>query len=58
MLVSQKEWEDAFSGKFNGEVGFLIPMKNYTSLAIGGPADVMVGPADPLSLKNIVPSAM
>ncbi len=54
MLISQKDWEDGFKGTFNGEVGFLIPMKNHTSLAIGGPADVMVSPADPMSLKNIV----
>jgi UDP-N-acetylmuramate dehydrogenase len=29
-------------------------MKNYTSLAIGGPADVVVGPEDPVSIKNII----
>ena len=28
-------------------------MKNHTSLAIGGPADVLVSPADPMSVKNI-----
>ena len=54
MLISQKEWEDAFKGTFSGDVEFCIAMKNYTSLAIGGPADVMVSPSDPMSLKNIV----
>ena len=54
MLISQKEWEDDFKGIFSGDVEFCIPMKNHTSLAIGGPADLMVSPADPMSLKNIV----
>ena len=54
MLISQKEWEDAFKGTFSGHVEFCMPMKNYTSLGIGGPADVVVSPADPMSLKNIV----
>ncbi len=54
MLISQKEWEDAFKGTFNGDVEFCMPMKNYTSLGIGGPADVIISPADPMSLKNIV----
>lgn len=54
MLISQKEWEDAFKGTFNGEVEFRVPMKDHTSLGIGGPADVIVSPSDPMSLKNIV----
>jgi len=54
MLISQKEWEDAFKGIYNGDVEFCPAMKNHTSLAIGGPADVMVSPSDPMSLKNIV----
>jgi len=54
MLINQKEWEDAFKGIYRGDVEFAMPMKNHTSLAIGGPADVMVSPADPVSLKNIV----
>ncbi|RPI33014.1 MAG: UDP-N-acetylmuramate dehydrogenase, partial [Nitrospiraceae bacterium] len=54
MLISQKEWEDAFNGAYKGDTEFNMPMKNHTSLAIGGPADVLVSPADPMSLKNIV----
>lgn len=54
MLISQKEWEEAFKGIFNGEAEFCVPMKDHTSLGIGGPADVVVSPADPMSLKNIV----
>jgi len=54
MLISRKEWEDAFNGAYKGDTEFDMPMKNHTSLAIGGPADVVVSPADPMSLKNIV----
>ena len=53
MLISQKEWEDAFKGTFSGDVRFCTAMKDHTSLAIGGPADVLVSPADPMSVKNI-----
>jgi UDP-N-acetylmuramate dehydrogenase len=53
MPISQKDWEDAFTGIYRGEVEFCAPMKNYTSLGIGGPADVLVSPADPMSVKNI-----
>ena len=54
MLISRKEWEDTFRGIYRGDAEFEVPMKNYTSLAIGGPADVMLCPADPMSLKNVV----
>lgn len=54
MLISRKEWDDAFKGIFNGSAEFCVPMKDHTSLAIGGPVDVMVSPSDPMSLKNIV----
>ncbi|MBI5848696.1 MAG: UDP-N-acetylmuramate dehydrogenase [Nitrospirae bacterium] len=54
MLISQTEWNKTFSGYYQGEVAFNASMKEHTSLAIGGPADVVVSPADPVSLKNIV----
>lgn len=54
MLINREEWEDAFKEIYRGDVEFGMPMKNHTSLAIGGPADVVVSPADPMSLKNIV----
>jgi len=54
MLVSQAAWEEAFTGYYKGEVEFSAPMKNHTNLGIGGPADVVVSPEDPVSLKNIV----
>jgi UDP-N-acetylmuramate dehydrogenase len=53
MLIDRKGWEDAFKGLYRGDVEFGAPMKNHTSLAIGGPADVLVSPEDPMSLKNI-----
>jgi len=54
MLISQAEWDKAFKGYYQGDVAFNAFMKEHTSLAIGGPADVVVSPEDPVSLKNIV----
>jgi UDP-N-acetylmuramate dehydrogenase len=39
---------------FNGELRFNEPMSEHTSLKIGGPAEVMAFPDDPLSLRNIL----
>ena len=54
MLISQAEWEKSFGGYYRGDVAFNASMKEHTSLALGGPADVVVSPEDPVSLKNIV----
>ncbi len=54
MLISQTEWEKTLSGYYQGDVAFNASMKEHTSLGIGGPADVVVSPEDPVSLKNIV----
>ena len=54
MLLEQTDWEKTFAGYYKGEVEFHAPMKGHTSLAIGGPADVVVSPEDPVSVKNIV----
>jgi UDP-N-acetylmuramate dehydrogenase len=35
-------------------VGFNVPMKDRTSLAVGGEADLLAGPEDPLSLRNLI----
>ena len=40
-------------GIFKGEVKFMEPMKNHTSLRIGGPADVFAMPQDVFSLINM-----
>lgn len=54
MLLSRTEWEAKFGGYYRGETGFCVPMSGQTYLGIGGPADVVVSPADPLSVKNIM----
>lgn len=42
---------------FRGEVMLEEPMSGHTSLKIGGPAEVVVFPEDPLSLKNVLIAA-
>ncbi len=54
MLLEEKVWNETFRGGFQGEVRFNVPMKCHTSLAIGGEADVLAQPGDPLSLRNVV----
>lgn len=54
MLINRAEWDKVFSGYYQGDVAFDASMKEHTSLAIGGQADVVVSPEDPVSLKNIV----
>ena len=54
MLLDRADWETTFTGYFVGAAEFGSPMSGHTSLAIGGPADVVVSPEDPLSVKNIV----
>jgi len=39
---------------FKGEVRFMEPVMNHTSLRIGGPADVFLIPQDVLSLRNML----
>jgi UDP-N-acetylmuramate dehydrogenase len=53
LKVKNQKLKDIFSkGVFKGEVKFMEPMKNHTSLRIGGPADVFAMPQDVLSLIN------
>ncbi len=54
MLISQAEWDKTFAGYYQGDAVFSALMKEHTSLGIGGPADVVVSPEDPVSLKNII----
>ena len=54
MRLSEQEWVETFKGIYQGEVGFDIPMKEYTNLLIGGPADVFLRPEDPLSIRNLM----
>jgi UDP-N-acetylmuramate dehydrogenase len=54
MRFSREDWEKNFAGYYKGKVEFNAPMRGHTSLAIGGPADIVVSPEDPVSVKNIV----
>jgi UDP-N-acetylmuramate dehydrogenase len=52
--VKSENLKDIFSeGLFEGEVRFMEPMRNHTSLKIGGPADIFAMPQDLSSLKNM-----
>ncbi len=42
---------------FKGLIKFDEPMSLHTSLKIGGPADIMVFPEDPVSLRNVLRAA-
>ncbi len=54
MLPEQNEWREIFRNTFQGKFDFKAPMKNHTSLSIGGEADVLATPDDPLSLRNLI----
>jgi UDP-N-acetylmuramate dehydrogenase len=57
-MVYNRELKEIFDKvSFRGEVRFDEPMSAYTSLRIGGPADMMVFPEDPVSLKNVLLAA-
>jgi UDP-N-acetylmuramate dehydrogenase len=43
-----------FIQRFKGKVLFNVPMSDYTSLRIGGPADVMAFPQDEGDLKDLM----
>jgi len=52
--MKSQELKDIFSENlFEGEVKFMEPMRNHTSLRIGGPADIFIVPQDLPSLRNI-----
>ena len=53
-MLSDHEWDELLKDRFRGTVKYHVPMKNYTRLRIGGPADVLAVPNDPLSLKNLI----
>ena len=56
--VINKNIKEIFDkGFFSGEVKFDEPMSAHTSLGIGGPAEIMAFPEDPVSLKNILLAA-
>ena len=53
-MLSRQEWQDTFKDIYQGEVQFDAPMKDHTNLSIGGPADALVSPDDPLSIRNMI----
>lgn len=58
MRVMDKELKGIFEkGLFKGEMKFDELMSEHTSLGIGGPAEVMVFPEDPVSLRNVLRAA-
>lgn len=51
----KEEWRYIFSkGVFEGEFRFMEPMRNHTSLRIGGPADVFTIPQSIASIRDII----
>jgi UDP-N-acetylmuramate dehydrogenase len=56
-LVDSKIKEIFDKVSFRGEVKFDEPMSAHTSLRIGGTAEIMAFPEDPVSLKNILIAA-
>jgi UDP-N-acetylmuramate dehydrogenase len=54
-IIDEHLWHEIVSpDAFSGEVRFMEPMKNYTSLRMGGPADIFASPEDVVSLKNML----
>ncbi|MEK7300717.1 MAG: FAD-binding protein, partial [Nitrospirota bacterium] len=51
--ISQRRLEAAVDG-IRGAVSFNAPLKDYTSFRIGGPADVLVEPADVDDVARLV----
>lgn len=54
MPLKKDEWQKILEGRFQGDIELEEPMKNHTSLAVGGNADIMLAPEDPLSLRNLM----
>ncbi len=53
--MNERLWEEIIpAGSFSGEVRFAEPMKDHTSLKIGGLADAYASPQDAVSLKNVL----
>lgn len=54
-IIDEHLWQEIISpDSFSGEIRFMEPMKNHTSLRIGGPADVFAFLEDVISLKNML----
>jgi UDP-N-acetylmuramate dehydrogenase len=53
-MIDQKELQETLKDIYQGQLLFSIPMKDYTSLAIGGLVEVLACPDDPLSMRNLI----
>ncbi|MDA8077656.1 MAG: UDP-N-acetylmuramate dehydrogenase [Nitrospiraceae bacterium] len=53
-MIDEREWRETFAGSFRGDVKFGVSLKERTSLAIGGPCDVLAEPGEPVSLRNML----
>ncbi len=53
-MIDEREWQETFAGSFRGDVKFGVSLKERTSLAIGGPCDVLAEPGEPVSLRNML----
>ncbi|MFQ5735356.1 MAG: UDP-N-acetylmuramate dehydrogenase [Thermodesulfobacteriota bacterium] len=51
---SSMQYSLFFIQRFKGKVLFNVPMSRYTSLKVGGPADVMAFPQDAGDLKDLI----
>jgi UDP-N-acetylmuramate dehydrogenase len=54
MELNRESWEAKLKGYYRGDSRFGVPMKDHTSLSVGGAADVLTYPADPVSLRNLL----
>jgi UDP-N-acetylmuramate dehydrogenase len=54
MELNKETWDASFEGYYKGESRFGEPMKDHTSLGIGGTADVLTCPEEPLSFRNLM----
>lgn len=54
MELNRESWDAVFEGYYKGESLFGEPMKEHTSLGIGGKADVLTSPEEPLSFRNLM----
>ncbi len=52
--LSDERLKDVLGGKSGGDILLNEPMKNHTTLRIGGPADIYVAPKEQLSLKGLL----
>ena len=54
MELNREGWDAVLEGYYKGESRFGEPMKDHTSLGIGGAADIFTSPEEPLSFRNLM----